>query len=81
MRAQSTIIFAANPLLRLVHMRQGQLPQRTDQLGIEYGFSPFDSGHLDKAPQRGGALMVQRKAVSHIGIQQGLEKLAILGKV
>ena len=52
------------------------------QLAIEYDPSPpFDAGHPDKAPESAIALMVQRSKVAQRGIQQGLEKLAILGKV
>jgi cyclohexyl-isocyanide hydratase len=47
------------------------------QLGIEYDPSPpFDAGHPDKAPAQATALMVQRNAIAHEGIQQALEKLA-----
>ena len=52
------------------------------QLGIEYDPSPpFDAGHPDKASEAAKALMVQRNGKAHTGIQQGLEKLAILAKV
>jgi len=52
------------------------------QLGIEYDPSPpFDAGHPDKASKAATTLMVQRNATAHTGIQQGLEKLANLGKV
>lgn len=52
------------------------------QLGIEYDPSPpFDAGHPDKASKAAVALMVQRNETAHIGIQQALEKLDILGKV
>jgi cyclohexyl-isocyanide hydratase len=52
------------------------------QLGIEYDPSPpFDAGHPDKASEAATALMVQRNGMAHTGIRQGLEKLAILGKV
>ena len=45
------------------------------QLAIEYDPSPpFDAGHPDKASDAAVALMVQRNAMAHIGIQQGLEK-------
>lgn len=48
------------------------------QLGIEYDPSPpFDAGHPDKAPEAAMALMVQRNANAHAGIQRELEKLAI----
>jgi cyclohexyl-isocyanide hydratase len=51
------------------------------QLGIEYDPAPpFDSGHPDKASRAAIELMVQRNENAHIGIQQGLEKLAILAK-
>jgi cyclohexyl-isocyanide hydratase len=51
------------------------------QLAIEYDPSPpFDAGHPDKASEATTALMVQRNAVAHTGIQQGLGKLAILGE-
>ncbi|QIG49389.1 DJ-1/PfpI family protein [Nordella sp. HKS 07] len=49
------------------------------QLGIEYDpCPPFDAGHPDKAPDAAVALMVHRNAMTRTGIQQGLEKLAIL---
>ena len=52
------------------------------QLGIEYDPSPpFDAGHPDKASEAATALMIQRNEMAHIGVQQGLEKLAILAKV
>ena len=52
------------------------------QLGIEYDPSPpFDAGHPDKASEATKALMVQRNGMAHTGIQQRLEKLAILGKL
>ena len=52
------------------------------QLGIEYDPSPpFDAGHPDKASEAAVALMVHRNAMAHAGIQQGLESLAMIGKV
>jgi len=49
------------------------------QLGIEYDpCPPFDAGRPDKAPDAAVALMVHRNAMARTGIQQGLEKLAIL---
>ena len=51
------------------------------QLAIEYDPSPpFDAGHPDKASDTARALMVHRNAMAYKGIQQGLEKLAILGR-
>ena len=51
------------------------------QLSIEYDPSPpFDAGHPDKAPKAATALMVQRNEKAHMGIREGLEKLAIFGK-
>jgi cyclohexyl-isocyanide hydratase len=51
------------------------------QLGIEYDPAPpFDSGHPDKASTAAIELMVQRNEKAHIGVQQGLEKLATLAK-
>jgi cyclohexyl-isocyanide hydratase len=52
------------------------------QLGIEYDPSPpFDAGHPDKATDAAVALMVQRNAIAHRAIQQGLKNLAVLGEV
>jgi cyclohexyl-isocyanide hydratase len=52
------------------------------QLAIEYDPSPpFDAGHPDKASEIARALMVHRNAMAHTGIQQGLEKLTILGRI
>ena len=52
------------------------------QLAIEYDPSPpFDAGHPDKASEAATALMVQRNEMARTGIQQELEKLAILIKV
>jgi cyclohexyl-isocyanide hydratase len=49
------------------------------QLGIEYDPSPpFDAGHPDKASKAATALMVQRNEKAHTGVQQELQKLAIL---
>jgi cyclohexyl-isocyanide hydratase len=49
------------------------------QLGIEYDPNPpFDAGHPDKASEATTALGIQRNEKAHTGIQQGLEKLAIL---
>jgi cyclohexyl-isocyanide hydratase len=52
------------------------------QLAIEYDPSPpFDTGHPEKASEAAIALMVQRNARAHQGIQQELEKLANLANV
>jgi cyclohexyl-isocyanide hydratase len=52
------------------------------QLGIEYDPSPpFDVGHPDKASDAAIGLMVQRNEKAYTGIQQALDKLAIVGKV
>jgi cyclohexyl-isocyanide hydratase len=52
------------------------------QLAIEYDPSPpFDAGHPDKASEIARALMVHRNAMAHTRIQQGLEKLTILGRI
>lgn len=67
---------------RIVAELAGPEVAQAIQLGIEYDPSPpFDAGHPDKAPEAAMALMVQRNEKAHTGIQQGLEKLAILGKV
>ena len=51
------------------------------QLGLEYDPSPpFDSGHPDKASEAAVALMVQRNAAAHAGIEQALKNLAIPGR-
>lgn len=51
------------------------------QLGIEYDPSPpFDAGHPDKASEATTALGIQLNEKAHKGIQEGLEKLAILAK-
>jgi cyclohexyl-isocyanide hydratase len=52
------------------------------QLAIEYDPSPpFDAGHPDKASDTARALMVHRNEKAHMGIQQRLEKLAILSRI
>ncbi len=67
---------------RIVAELAGPEVAQAIQLGIEYDPSPpFDAGHPDKAPEATAALMVQRNEMAHMGIQQGLEKLANLGKV
>ncbi len=67
---------------RIVAELAGSEVAQAIQLGIEYDPSPpFDAGHPDKASEAATALMVQRSEMAHTGIQQGLEKLAILGKV
>ena len=51
------------------------------QLGLEYDPSPpFDSGHPDKASEAAVALMVQRNAAAHTGIEQALKNLTIPGR-
>jgi cyclohexyl-isocyanide hydratase len=47
---------------------------RALQLGLEYDPSPpFDAGHPDKASEAAVALMVERNAVAHKGIEQALK--------
>ena len=54
---------------------------RAIQLGIEYDPAPpFDAGHPDKASEEAIALMVQRNAGAHAGIEQGLARLSIIGR-
>jgi cyclohexyl-isocyanide hydratase len=63
---------------RIVAELAGPEVAQTIQLGIEYDPNPpFDAGHPDKASQAAIALMVQRNEKAHIGIQLGLQKLAI----
>ena len=67
---------------RIVAELAGPEVAQAIQLGIEYDPSPpFDAGHPDKASEAATALMVQRNEMAHTGIQQELEKLAILTKV
>ena len=67
---------------RIVAELAGPEVAQAIQLGIEYDPAPpFDAGHPDKASEAAMALMVQRNEKAHTGIQQGLEKLAILAKV
>ncbi len=50
------------------------------QLGIEYDPAPpFDAGHPDKASIAAVALMVQRNAATHAGIERALGSLAVAG--
>lgn len=67
---------------RIVAELAGPEVAQAIQLGIEYDPAPpFDSGHPDKASTAAIELMVQRNEKAHIGVQQGLEKLATLAKV
>jgi len=67
---------------RIVAELAGPEVAQAIQLGIEYDpTSPFDAGHPDKAPEAAMTLMVQRNQRAHTGIQQELEKLAIIGKL
>ena len=67
---------------RIVAELAGPEVAQAIQLMIEYDPSPpFDAGHPDKASEAAMALGIQRTEVAHTGIQVGLEKLAILGKV
>jgi cyclohexyl-isocyanide hydratase len=67
---------------RIVAELAGPEVAQSIQLGIEYDPSPpFDAGHPDKASKAAMALMIQRNEMAHIGVQKGLEKLAILAKV
>jgi cyclohexyl-isocyanide hydratase len=67
---------------RIVAELVGSEVAQAIQLGIEYDPSPpFDAGHPDKASDAAVALMVQRNAMAHSGIQEGLKNLAILGKL
>ncbi|RAZ90337.1 DJ-1/PfpI family protein [Mesorhizobium hawassense] len=48
------------------------------QLSIEYDPAPpFDAGHPDKASEAAVALMVQRNAAAHAGIEQALGRLSM----
>jgi cyclohexyl-isocyanide hydratase len=65
---------------RIVAELAGPEVAQAIQLAIEYDPSPpFDAGHPDKASDAATALMVQRNELAYTGIQQELEKLAILG--
>ena len=67
---------------RVVAELAGPEVAKAIQLGIEYDPSPpFDAGHPDKASEAAKALMIYRNEKGHTGLQRGLEKLAILGKV
>ena len=67
---------------RIVAELAGPEVAQAIQLMIEYDPSPpFDAGHPDKASEAAMALGIQRTEVAHTGIQQGLEKLAAVGKV
>ena len=67
---------------RIVAELAGPEVAQAIQLAIEYDPSPpFDAGHPDKAPEAAMTLMVQRNQRAHTGIQQELEKLAIIGKL
>ena len=67
---------------RVVAELAGPEVAKAIQLGIEYDPSPpFDAGHPDKASGAAKALMIHRNEKGHTGLQRGLEKLAILGKV
>ena len=63
---------------RIVAELAGPEVAQAIQLAIEYDPSPpFDAGHPDKASEAAVALMVQRNAVAHTGIRQGLENLGL----
>jgi cyclohexyl-isocyanide hydratase len=67
---------------RIVAELAGPEVAQAIQLGIEYDPAPpFDAGHPDKASKAAIELMVQRNEKAYSGVQQGLEKLAILAKV
>jgi cyclohexyl-isocyanide hydratase len=66
---------------RIVAELAGPEVAQAIQLGIEYDPSPpFDAGHPDKASEAAMALMIKRNEMAHTGVQQELEKLAILAK-
>ncbi len=65
---------------RIVAELAGPQVAEAIQLAIEYDPSPpFVGGHPNKASDAAVALMIRRNATAHAAIQQGLEKLAILG--
>jgi len=67
---------------RIVAELAGPEVAQAIQLGIEYDPSPpFDTGHPDKASEAATTLMLQRNEKARMGVRQGLQKLAIPGKV